>query len=62
MNEQEPSRPYQSIFEADFAQKLEAIRKRYGSLAKFLKVQKSRSSLRETKESSLVKGKSVFTT
>jgi hypothetical protein len=51
MNEQEdPRRPHQLLFEDDFAQKLETIRQRYGSLAKFLKAQKSRSPRRESEE------------
>src|SRR5205807_6716670 len=35
-------RRYHPLFEADFARKLEAVRKQYGSLAKFLKAQQTR--------------------
>jgi hypothetical protein len=55
MERNPPEQPNGSpLVEADFGQKLELIRIRYGSLAKFIKAQQSRSQ-RESNECSIAK-------
>ena len=61
MEKNPPEQPNASLIEADFAQKLELIRLRYGSLAKFIKAQQSRSR-RESNECSLGKRRSTTVT
>lgn len=61
MDEQTPQRPDLLLAADDFARKLEAIRRRHGSLAKFLKAQQSRSP-RESNECALGKRRFPVTT